>query len=129
MLKGFKEFISRGNVVDLAVAVVIGAAFATVIKAVLDGLITPLVAAIFGEPDLTRVGTFTINEADFSIGVVLDAIVYFVTVAAAIYFLVIVPMNKMKELQARRAGQPEEAASESELDVLRQIRDQLSSRD
>jgi large conductance mechanosensitive channel len=129
MLKGFKEFISRGNVVDLAVAVVIGAAFAAVIKAVLDGLITPFIAAIFGEPDLSRVGTFTINDADFSIGLVLNALFYFLVVAAAIYFLVILPMNKMKEMQARKAGEPEEAASESELDVLRQIRDQLRARD
>ncbi len=129
MLKGFKEFISRGNVVDLAVAVVIGAAFATVIKAVLDGLITPLIAAIFGETDFSKVGTFTINDAVFSIGLVLNALFYFLVVAAAIYFLVILPMNKMKELQARKAGEPEEAASESELDVLRQIRDQLKARD
>lgn len=125
MLKGFKEFISRGNVVDLAVAVVIGAAFATVIKAVLDGLITPLIAAIFGKPDLTGVGQFTINNADFSIGLVLNAVIYFLIVAAAIYFFVVLPLNKLKEMQARRAGLSEEAAAESELVVLQQIRDQL----
>ncbi len=128
MIKGFRDFISRGNVVDLAVAVVIGAAFAAVIKAVVDGLITPLIAAIFGEVDLNQVGTFTINKADFSIGLVLNALFYFLVVAAAIYFLVIVPMNKMKELQAKNADEPTEAA-ESELDVLKQIRDQLNARD
>jgi large conductance mechanosensitive channel len=128
MIKGFREFISRGNVVDLAVAVVIGAAFAAVISAVVSGLITPLIAAVFGEPNLSQVGTFTINDADFSIGVVLNALFYFFVVAAAIYFLVIVPLNKMKEMQAKNADEPTEAA-ESELDVLKQIRDQLNARD
>lgn len=124
MLKGFREFIMRGNVVDLAVAVVIGAAFTEVIKAFTAGIITPLIAAIFGKPDLNDVGTFTINGAHFSIGVVLTALVLFVLTAAVIYFFVVVPMNKMRELQERRAGGPPEA-EESELDVLKQIRDQL----
>ena len=127
MLKGFKEFILRGNVVDLAVAVVIGAAFVAVVKAFTDGIITPLIAAIFGKPNLDSVGTFTINGAHFSIGLVLTALVVFVITAAVIYFLVVLPMNKIKEAQERRAGGPA-AAEESELDVLKQIRDQLNTR-
>jgi len=127
MLKGFKEFILRGNVVDLAVAVVIGAAFVAVVKAFTDGIITPLIAAIFGKPNLDSVGTFTINGADFSIGLVLTALVVFVITAAVIYFLVVLPMNKVKEAQERKAGGPAEA-EESELDVLKQIRDQLNTR-
>jgi large conductance mechanosensitive channel len=126
MLKGFKDFVMRGNVVDLAVAVVIGAAFGLVIKAFLDGILNPLIAAIFGKPNLDSVGVFTINHSVFSIGLVLTAIINFVFVAAAIYFFVVLPMNKYKEGQERRAGGPE-AAEESELDVLKQIRDQLGS--
>ncbi len=126
MLKGFKDFIMRGNVVDLAVAVVIGAAFAAVIAAFVKGIVTPLIAAIFGKPNLDSVGNFTINGAAFSIGVILTALVLFLFTAAAIYFLVVVPMNKVKERQERMAGGPAEA-EESELDVLKQIRDQLNS--
>ncbi|HET6684912.1 MAG TPA: MscL family protein [Jiangellaceae bacterium] len=70
VLKGFRDFITKGNVIDLAVAVVIGAAFIAVVNAVVEGLITPLIAAIFGEPDLNEVGTFTINGAHFSIGLI-----------------------------------------------------------
>jgi large conductance mechanosensitive channel len=121
MLKGFREFISRGNVVDLAVAVVIGAAFTLVINSVVDGLINPLVAAIFGEPDLTQVGTFEINNAAFSLGLILDALFNFLIVAAAIYFVIVVPINK---LRARKA-QEEEAEVAEEVALLREIRDAL----
>jgi large conductance mechanosensitive channel len=128
MLKGFKEFILRGNVVDLAVAFVIGAAFVEVVKALTAGIITPLVAAIFGKPNLDSVGNFTINGAHFSIGLVLTAIVVFLITAAVIYVLVVLPMNRYKEAQERRADGPD-AAEESELDVLKQIRDQLNTRE
>src|SRR6478752_541253 len=101
MLKGFREFIMRGNVVDLAVAVVIGAAFALVIKSVLDGLINPLIAAIFGKPNLV------------SIGIVLTALINFLAVAAAIYFIVIVPMNMITE-RARRNKVEEVEAEKSD---------------
>lgn len=124
MLKGFREFVMRGNVVDLAVAVVIGAAFGTVITAFTDGIINPLIAAIFGKPNLDDVLTFTINGAHFSIGVVLTALINFLFIAAAIYFFVVTPMNKLKQLQERQAGGPA-PAEESELDVLKQIRDGL----
>ena len=93
MLKGFREFVLRGNVIDLAVAVVIGAAFTLVINAIVQWLITPLIAAIFGQPDLDSVLNFTINGADFSIGAILSAIINFLLVAAAVYFVLIVPMN------------------------------------
>lgn len=93
VLKGFRDFITKGNVIDLAVAVVIGAAFIAVVNAVVEGLITPLIAAIFGEPDLNEVGTFTINGAHFSIGLILTAMINFLLVAAAVYFVLIAPMN------------------------------------
>ncbi|MFW7414501.1 large conductance mechanosensitive channel protein MscL [Demequina sp. SO4-18] len=128
MIKGFKEFISRGNVVDLAVAVVIGAAFAMVISAVVDGLVTPLIAAIFGEPDLTSVATFTINGAVFSVGLVLDALFNFLAVAAAIYFLVVVPLNRMAARRKRGEPAPGEPAGPTEIQLLTEIRDAVAAR-
>jgi len=128
MLKGFRDFILRGNVVDLAVAVVIGVAFAAVVSALLNGLITPLIAAIFSQPNVNSVGTFTINGAAFSIGLVLTAIINFVIVAGAIYFIVVLPLNK---IMARRKSTDEEAAEEiaEEIALLREIRDSLKSRE
>jgi large conductance mechanosensitive channel len=126
MIKGFREFIMRGNVVDLAVAVVIGAAFATVVKALLDGLIYPIIAAIFGKPDLTSVLTFEINNSRFSIGLVLDALFYFVIVAAAIYFLVVLPINRLQERRKRGEGPADEVPED--IALLREIRDSLRAR-
>lgn len=124
MLKGFRDFIMRGNVVDLAVAVVIGAAFTSVVKAFTDWIISPLISAVFGEPNLDNVMTFTINGANFSIGAVLTALINFLIVAATVYFVVVVPMNKA---QARFA-KAEEPAGPSEIDLLTDIRDSLRNR-
>lgn len=125
MLTGFKEFVSRGNVVDLAVAVVIGAAFTQIINTVVDGFINLLVAAIFGEPDLTQVGNFTINDADFSIGLILAATFNFLVVAAAVYFVIVMPINNMRE----RRALPEEVEEPTEdVVLLREIRDELRRR-
>lgn len=123
MIKGFREFIMRGNVIDLAVAFVIGVAFAAVVKALLDGLINPLIAAIFGKPNLDSVGTFTINGAVFSIGLVLTALINFLIIAAAIYFLVVVPMNVVAaRMQAKKEPTPD---VKSEVDLLQEIADEL----
>jgi large conductance mechanosensitive channel len=124
MLKGFRDFLSRGNVVDLAVAIVVGTAFTMVVNSLVDGLINPLVAAVFGEPDLTQVGTFTINNAEFSFGLILDALFNFLIIAAAVYFLVILPINKLRELKSREAEEETEEPSE-EVVLLREIRDAL----
>jgi len=127
MLKGFKDFIARGNVIDLAVAFVIGVAFVNLVTAALNGLINPLIAAIFGKPNLDEVGTFTINDANFSIGVVLTALINFVIIAAVLYFLVVLPMNTLAE--RRRRGKPEEADAQSdEVVLLTEIRDALRQR-
>jgi large conductance mechanosensitive channel len=129
MLKGFRDFILRGNVIDLAVAVVIGAAFALVVKSIIDGLITPLIAAIFGKPDLTHVGVFTLNGAEFSIGLVLTALINFLLIAAAIYFLVVVPVNKVQERLRARLGTPAATPPVPEdVVLLREIRDALRAR-
>ncbi|MGC4174511.1 large conductance mechanosensitive channel protein MscL [Demequina sp.] len=129
LIKGFKDFITRGNVVDLAVAVVIGAAFTAVINSVVEGLINPLIAAIFGKTDLSKVGAFTINNADFSIGLVLNALIYFLAVAAVIYFLVITPLNKLAERRAKDEPAPDEAVSPTEIELLTEIRDALKAQE
>jgi large conductance mechanosensitive channel len=126
MIKGFREFIMRGNVVDLAVGIVIGIAFGKLVDALVSGLINPIVAAIFGKPDLNSVGNFTINNAHFSIGLILTALINFLLVAAAIYFFVVVPINR---LRARFEKPIEEIlAGPSEIDLLAEIRDQLRAR-
>ena len=102
MLKGFKDFIMRGNVVDLAVAVVIGAAFKAVVDALVADIITPILAAIGGKPDF-RTLYFTINGSKFFYGDLINQIISFLIVAAAIYFLIVVPLNAMAERGARGA--------------------------
>jgi large conductance mechanosensitive channel len=93
---GFKKFLLRGNVVDLAVAVVIGAAFTTVVQAVVKGLITPLIGIFGGIGDFSA-WTFTIAGSVFAIGEVVNALVSFLIVAAVVYFFVVLPMNKLVE--------------------------------
>lgn len=127
MIKGFKEFILRGNVMDLAVALVVGLAFTAVVNALVDHLITPLIAAIFGEPNLDSVATFTINNATFSIGAVLTALLNFLLVAPAVYFVLIVPMNKLAERERSGVDSPPDAPTE-DVALLREIRDLLQQR-
>jgi large conductance mechanosensitive channel len=127
MLKGFKEFIMRGNVVDLAVAVVIGAAFGRIVTALVNGLINPLVAAIFGKPDLTGVGNFTINGAEFSIGLILQELINFLFVAAAIYFVIVMPLNHLNE-RRKRGLEPEPEPLTTDQELLTEIRDALRAR-
>ena len=127
MLKDFKDFLTRGNVVDLAVAVVIGAAFGLVVKGLVDGLIDPLIAAIAGEPDLDRVGTFTLNNAQFSIGVFLTPLINFLIVAAAVYFIVVLPLNHLAERRAKGI-EPETKAPSEQVALLTEIRDSLRAR-
>lgn len=115
-----------GNVVDLAVAVVIGAAFGWVVQALADGLINPLIAAVAGKQDLSMVGLFTLNGATFSVGHVLTAVVNFVIVAAAIFFVVVQPLNRLAERRARGI-EPETAAPSEEVALLTEIRDLLSA--
>jgi large conductance mechanosensitive channel len=102
MLKGFKQFLLRGNVVDLAVAVVIGGAFGAVVTALVKDLLTPLIAAIGGQPDFSAL-SFAVNNSKFLIGDFVNAIVAFVMVAAAIYVFVVVPMNAITA--RRQAGE------------------------
>lgn len=98
----FKSFLLRGNVVDLAVAVVIGAAFGAVVTALVEDMITPIVALIFGQPDFSSLD-FTINDSVFRYGDFLNKLFTFVTVAAAVFFVVVVPINT---LMARSRKEP-----------------------
>jgi large conductance mechanosensitive channel len=100
MLKGFREFVMRGNVVDLAVAVVMGAAFGAVVNSLVANIITPLVAAIFGKPDFSALN-LTINGATIAYGSFLNAVISFLLVAIAVYFFIVAPMNTLKKLSAR----------------------------
>ncbi|MDQ2622435.1 MAG: large conductance mechanosensitive channel protein MscL [Actinomycetota bacterium] len=107
VLRGFKDFIAKGNVVDLAVAVVIGVAFAPLVDSLVADLLTPLVAAIIGEPDFSAL-SFTINGSKFTYGNFLNALVAFLSIAAAIYFFVVTPMNHFrKEEEATTRDCPE----------------------
>ncbi|MDQ2728811.1 MAG: large conductance mechanosensitive channel protein MscL [Actinomycetota bacterium] len=99
-MKGFKEFILRGNVVELAVAVVIGAAFGAVVTALVKDILTPLIAAIIGKPDFSNLH-FVINSSAFRYGDLINSIVTFLGVATAVYFFVVLPLNKLTERRAR----------------------------
>lgn len=95
MIQGYKEFISRGNVIDLAVAVVIGAAFTALVNSIVADLLTPVIAAIIGEPDFSSL-SFAINGSEFTYGNFINALIAFVSVSAVVYFFVVVPLNKLK---------------------------------
>jgi len=127
MFRGFKDFLMRGNIVDLAVAVVIGTAFTKVVGGLLAGVIYPLIAAVAGQPNLDSVGTFVLNHAKFSIGVVLTPLVNLVCIGATVYFLVVLPLNKLAERRARGVV-PEAAAPSEEISLLTEIRDSLMVR-
>ena len=103
MLKDFKTFLLRGNVVDLAVAVVVGAAFGAVVTALVRDLITPIIALIFGKPNFSAL-SFTINSSHFLYGDFINALFAFLTIAAAVFFFVVQPVNA---LMRRRKTQPD----------------------
>lgn len=133
MIKGFKDFILRGNVIDLAVAVVIGAAFTAIVNVIVSALIDPLISLFFSADSLDSALQWTVptlggGEATFSFGAIIGAIINFVAVAAVVYFVFIVPMNKAKDASSKKAGVEnvdEEAPLPTEAELLVQIRDLL----
>jgi large conductance mechanosensitive channel len=128
-LTEFKKFLMRGNVVDLAVAVMIGAAFTAVVNALVKDLITPLVAAIGGQPDFSKM-KFVIHGSTFMYGDFINAVISFAIMAGVVFFFVVQPVNHLMKLAARTEAQ-EEAKTEAEdpqLEVLREIRDALNKR-
>jgi large conductance mechanosensitive channel len=127
MIKEFREFILRGNVVDLAIAVVIGAAFGAVVAALVADFITPLIAAIGGQPDFGGL-TFTINGSVFKYGHFFNAVISFLIISAVIFFFVVKPLNLL--LARRNAAEvtPEAVAPAEDVRLLTEIRDLLQSR-
>ena len=125
MLKGFKEFISRGNVVELAVGVIIGAAFKNIVDALVDGIINPLIAAVIGKPDFSDAFILTLNGTDVKFGLLITAVINFLLMALAIYFCIVVPMNALNARRKKDEEPAEEEASD-EVKLLTEIRDALA---
>src|SRR5690606_26339776 len=116
MIQGFKDFITRGNAIEMAIGIVMGLAFTAVDDAIVAGFISPLIGAIFGEPDLTGIGNFTIGNGEFQLGLILQALFSFITIALAVYFVIVMPMNKLAK---RRKQDAEEApAGPTEIELL-----------
>jgi large conductance mechanosensitive channel len=129
MLRGFKEFIMKGNVLDLAVAVIIGAAFAQVVNALVESVLMPAISALVGSPNFDSFAMVTLNGNDIKFGVLLTALVNFLLVAAAVYFAIIMPMNKLIEARNRRLGiTPAEEEVDPQVQLLTEIRDSLKQR-
>ncbi len=124
---GFKEFISRGNAVELAVGVAIGAAFGLVVTGITDGFIGPLVALVLQGNDLSSSLSWTWGSSHFSVGLILDALLKFLITAAVIYFVVVMPLNALAKRRARGEEPAEEAPAEDVV-LLREIRDLLAGR-
>lgn len=134
MIKGFREFLLRGNVIDLAVAVVIGAAFTAIVNGLVTGIFNPLISLIFDSSDIAKAG-ITLRAASpghdaviLAWGAVISALIQFVLIATAIYFGLIVPMNYLKKVQLRRKPEeeaPAEPPALTETELLEQIRDLL----
>ncbi len=102
MFKGFRDFVLRGNVIDLAVGVVIGAAFGTVVTAFVKDLLTPIIAAIVQKPDFSNL-SFTVNNSKFLYGDFINAVIAFLLVAAAVYYFVVLPVNHLMKRFEKQA--------------------------
>ena len=121
MIKEFRDFLFRGNVVDLAVAVVIGGAFAAITVSLVEDIITPLLG-LFGIPDFST-WVIEVGDAEMRIGNFLNTLISFITIGAAIFLLVVKPMNRINAMQAEEEAEEEKAPSE--IDLLTEIRDEL----
>jgi large conductance mechanosensitive channel len=126
MIKGFKDFLLRGNVVDLAVAVIIGTAFGAVVAAFAKDFIGGIIGVIGGTPDFNGAG-IEANGSKIIIGSTINALINFVIVAAAVYFFVVVPVNRLME-RRKRGQEPEVAAPSEDIVLLQEIRDLLRER-
>ena len=126
MLKGFKEFISRGNVVELAVGVIIGAAFKNIVDALVDGILNPLIAAVIGKPDFSDAFILTLNGTDVKFGLLITAVINFLLMTFAIYFCIVVPMNALHARRKKAEDEAPEAEVSDEVKLLTEIRDALA---
>lgn len=129
-MKGFKEFIMRGNVIELAVAVVIGGAFTAIVNALVEGIFNPIIAALFNADDI-KAATLQVGAVNLGIGALIAAIIQFLLIAAAVYFCLVLPMNKLQErAYIKKHGHPmsEAEAEASDTELLTEIRDLLAGR-
>jgi large conductance mechanosensitive channel len=124
-LKDFKAFLMRGNVVDMAIGIVIGLAFAALVTALVVDILTPVIAAIFGSHDFSQL-TFTINGSTFRYGDFINAVIVFVSIAAAVFFFVVRPYNYF--LARAKRGEEPDAEKPEDIVLLTEIRDLLKSR-
>ena len=126
MLKGFKDFISRGNVVELAVGVIIGAAFKNIVDALVDGIINPLIAAVIGKPDFKDAFILTLNGSDVKFGLLITAVINFILMAFAISFCIVMPMNALNARRKKAEDEAPAAEVSDEVKLLTEIRDALA---
>ena len=125
-IKGFKKFISRGSMIDMAVGVVMGSAVTTVVTSIVNHLISPLIGMIGGVPDMSGVLTITFNGATISFGAILNAIINFLLIGVAVYLCIVLPINKLRDMGANEeAKNTEHTTEEQTLAVLQEIRDEL----
>jgi large conductance mechanosensitive channel len=127
VFKGFKEFIARGNVVELAVAVVMGAAFSAIVNALVADIITPLITAIFGQPNYAAL-VITVHKSQIKYGLFINAVIAFLLVAIGVYFFIVLPINKLNERARIHRGLPAKAdvpVGPTDIELLTEIRDAL----
>ena len=120
MFKEFRDFIAKGNAIDLAVGVIIGGAFSAVVTALVNYLIMPLIAAVFGKPDFSSLWVFTINNAQFRIGSIVTALVNFLLIAITLFVFIILPMNRLKKMQ-EKSHPADDVPVPTEREVLQSI--------
>ena len=124
MIKGFKDFIARGNAMDLAVGVIIAGAFSAIVTALNEQILMPLIGAIFGKPNFDQIWTIHLNGATILPGTLITALINFLIIAAALYFFVVVPMQKMTK---KDEVEEDAAVKTDETIVLEEIRDLLKA--
>ncbi|MCI6532909.1 MAG: large conductance mechanosensitive channel protein MscL [Bifidobacterium animalis] len=139
MIDGFKKFIARGNMVDMAVGVVMGGAVTAVVNAIVDGVINPFIAMIFGKPNMDGLLSFTVNNSTVSFGMVLGSLINFLIIAIAVYFCIVVPINKLRDMTEKAmakvkgddsdvaAEKPDLSPEEQTVILLQDIRNALAA--
>lgn len=127
VFQGFKDFVSRGNAIELAVGVVIGAAFGAVVTSIQNGLIAPVIAMIFGETDISKIWVIgPAGGAKIDVGLILNALLQFLITAAAVYFVIVLPLNKLAE-RRKRGLEAEPTRPSEDILLLQEIRDLLAA--
>jgi large conductance mechanosensitive channel len=124
VFKGFRDFIMRGNVVELAVAVVMGTAFSAIVTALVNDIVTPLITAIFGKPDYSAL-YITLHHSKIQYGSFVNAVISFLLIAVGVYFIIVAPMNHFDKMRRRMKGLGPVQPALTEIELLTEIRDAL----